>query len=153
MLHNSSYFPNETTTWNQFSGLSGSISQRLSRVNSWFVTPNKYWHDKTIKHFELNFLKASQNEECFWNSVDKKSKGIACCVWCLPSSTLCWIIQWNIWKSTSIFYLIHATGTVRIIKFVTNTALQAYGELTNGDLAMIFALGGLFQGIGFLIGR
>ena len=40
----------------------------------------------------------------------------------------------------------------QVYNFLTNTASQAYGELTNGDLAMIFALGGVFQGIGFLIG-
>ena len=30
---------------------------------------------------------------------------------------------------------------------------QANEELTNGDLANIFALGGLIQGIGFLFGK
>lgn len=39
-----------------------------------------------------------------------------------------------------------------LLPYFTSYMRQAYGDLTNGDLAMIFALGGLIQGFGFLFG-
>ena len=152
MFRNSSYFSNETTTWNQFLGLSGSLSEKLPRVNSWFVTLNKYWHDKTIEHFQLNFLSKSK-WKVFLKHCWQEIKGD--CLLCLVPSFFNSVLDHTMEHLEIYFHILPHTCDrySQDYNISTNTSSQAYGELTNGDLAMIFALGGLFQGIGFLIGR